>query len=89
MTVEALTPELAHELRVPVGTTGLAVIDVDASGAAARAGIQSGDVIRQVDGRAVTSTSALREAISRSTGKPALVLVQRQNQTFFRALPRN
>jgi serine protease Do len=89
MSVEALTPELARELRVPAGTTGLAVTDVDPAGAAARAGVQSGDVIRQVDGRAVTSTSALREALSRDTGKPALILVQRQNQTFFRALRRN
>jgi serine protease Do len=88
MTVQALTPELARELRVPAGTTGLAVTDVDPSGAAARAAIQSGDVIRQVDGRAVTSISDFRDAMARRTGRPALVLVQRQGQTSFVALPR-
>jgi serine protease Do len=89
MTLQAMTPDLARELRVPAGTTGLAVTDVDESGAAGRAGIQSGDVIRQVDGRAVASTSEFRDAMTRRTGRPALVLVQRQNQTSFIALPRN
>jgi serine protease Do len=88
MSFQALTPDLARELRVPGGTTGLAVTDVDGSGAAARAGIQSGDVIRQVDGKAVTSTSEFRDAIARRTGRPALVLVQRQNQSSFVTLPR-
>jgi serine protease Do len=88
MSLQAMTPDLARELRVPAGTTGLVVTDVDQSGAAARAGIQSGDVIRSVDGRAVTSTTELRDAMARNTSKPALILIQRQNQTFFRALPR-
>lgn len=89
MTLQAMTPDLARELRVPAGTTGLAVTDVDPSGAAARASIQAGDVIRQVDGQAVTSTSAFREVLSSHTGRPALVLIQRQDQTHFVALPRN
>jgi serine protease Do len=88
MTVQAMTPDLARELRVPAGTTGLVVTNVDESGAAARAGIQSGDVIRSVDGQAVTSTSEFRDSIARRTGRPALVLVQRQNQTSYVALPR-
>ena len=88
MSLQALTPELARELRVPAGTTGLAVTDVDRSGAAARAGIQSGDVVRSVDGTAVTSTSEFRDSMARRTGRPALVLVQRQNQSSFVALPR-
>jgi serine protease Do len=89
MTLQPMTPELASELRVPAGTTGLAVTNVDESGAAARAHIQPGDVIRQVDGQAVTSAAAFREAMSRHTGRPALVMIQRQNQTSFVALPRN
>jgi len=88
MSLQALTPDLARELRVPAGTTGLAVTDVDSSGAAARAGIQSGDIIRSVDGQAVTSTSEFRDSMARRTGRPALVLVQRQNQSAFVALPR-
>ncbi|HEY6359108.1 MAG TPA: Do family serine endopeptidase, partial [Vicinamibacterales bacterium] len=89
MTLQAMTPDLARELRVPAGTTGLAVTDVDPAGAAARAGIQSGDVIRSVDGQAIASTSQFRDSMARRTGRPALLLVQRQDQTSFVAIPRN
>jgi Do/DeqQ family serine protease len=88
MTTSAITPEIARELRLPAGTSGVAVTDVDDSGAAARAGIQPGDVIKQVDGRAVTSTSELRDALSRRTDRPSMLAVQRRNQTFFVAIPR-
>jgi serine protease Do len=89
MTVEGLTPALAREVQVPAGTTGVVVTDVDQSGAAARAGIRPGDVIRQVDGHAVTSASALRDALAGRTDRPALVSVQRQDATFFVAIPRS
>jgi S1-C subfamily serine protease len=88
MTTSVITPEIARELRLPAGTSGVAVTDVDDSGAAARAGIQPGDVIKQVDGRAVTSTSELRDALSRRTDRPSMLAVQRRNQTFFVAIPR-
>ena len=89
MTVQGLTPDLARTYRVPAGTTGLVVTDVDDSGAAARAGIHPGDVVRQVDGRAVASTSEFRDALSRRTDRPAMLSVQRQGQTFFVAVPRS
>jgi S1-C subfamily serine protease len=89
MTVQGLTPEMARQYRVPAGTTGLIVTDVDESGAAARAGLQPGDVIRQVDGRAVGSSTEFRDALARRTDRPAMLSVQRQGQTFFAAVPRN
>jgi serine protease Do len=88
MTVQGLTPDLARQYRVPTGTTGLVVTDVEASGAAARAGVQSGDVVRQVDGRAVTSATEFRDVLSRRTDRPAMLSVQRQGRTFFVAVPR-
>lgn len=89
MTVEALTPELVRELRVPAGTTGVAITGLDDAGAAARAGIQSGDVIVAVDRQPVTSTAALREALARHTDRPALLEIMRQSQTLFVAVPRH
>ncbi len=53
MTVEPLTPALAQRLHVPAATEGVAVTNVDPAGAAARAGIQAGDVVRQIDGRPI------------------------------------
>ena len=89
MTIEAITPETARQVGVPVGTTGVVVTDIDDSSAAFRAGIHTGDVIRSVDGQTVTSASGLRDALSRRTDRPALLLVQRQDQHFYVAVPRS
>jgi Do/DeqQ family serine protease len=86
MTLEALTPDLARQLRLPSGSEGVAVTDIDPSGAAARAGIQSGDVIRQVDGQPVRSAPQLKDALNRGTDKPALLYVQRGANSFYLAL---
>ena len=83
MTVEPLTPQLAERLEVPRSTTGVVVTDIDPSGRAAEAGLREGDVIRKVDGKTVTSSAELRSALSRTSERPALVLVQRGEGTFF------
>jgi Do/DeqQ family serine protease len=86
--VEPLTPQLAAQLEVPRTTRGLAVTDLDPDGAAAAAGLQPGDVIRQVNGKPVTSAEELRQAARSTSGRPALVLVQRGPQSFFATLER-
>jgi serine protease Do len=88
MTVQPLTPSLAQQLEVPRATEGLAVTDVDPDGAAAAAGIQEGDVIRQVNGKNVHSTGELRQAVSAGSGRPDLFLVQRGEQSFFATVDR-
>ena len=45
ITVEPLTPDLAKQLGLGAGATGVVVADVDPAGAAAEAGIQPGDLI--------------------------------------------
>jgi Do/DeqQ family serine protease len=88
MTVQPLTPSLAERLEVPRATEGLAVTDVDPDGAAAAAGIQEGDVIRQVNGKNVHTAAELRQAASASSGRPHLFLVQRGEQSFFATVDR-
>jgi serine protease Do len=83
VSVQPLTPQLAERLDVPRETDGVVVTDVDPDGRAADAGLREGDVIRQVDGKAVRSASDLRAALSRKADRPALVLVQRGENTFF------
>jgi S1-C subfamily serine protease len=75
-------------LEVPRATEGLAVTDVDPDGAAAAAGIQEGDVIRQVNGKNVHTAAELRQAASASSGRPHLFLVQRGEQSFFATVDR-
>jgi serine protease Do len=86
MTVQPLTPQLAAEVNVPRDTDGLLVTAVEPDGLAADAGLRRGDVITQVNGQPVSSASDLRSRLAESKSKPALVLVQRGEQSFFATL---
>jgi len=86
--VTPLTPELASRLEVPASTAGLVVDQVDPNGVAAAAGIQPGDIIRQIDGKPVKSPSDLRDGYHAKSDRPALVLLQRHDQTYYAAVER-
>ncbi|HEV7502469.1 MAG TPA: Do family serine endopeptidase [Vicinamibacteria bacterium] len=79
--------EGALGLAVTSGDSGVEVTSVDPSGPAADAGIRAGDVLEEVNGAAVRSSSDLRAALGRAPGKPALVLVRRGDQTIYVAVP--
>jgi serine protease Do len=61
--MENLTPELARELGLR-DTSGALVTDVVAGSPAEAAGLQSGDVVRAINGRAVKDIMALRSRIA-------------------------
>jgi S1-C subfamily serine protease len=83
VSVQPLTPELASRLGVPRTTRGLVVGDVDPEGRAVDAGIREGDIIQEVNRQPVTSVEELRAAVTRSSGKPALLLINREGTTIF------
>ena len=83
MTVQPLTPEIARELQLNGKREGVVITDVDPDGAAAAAGLQEGDVIKQVNGKTVTSTAELKSALEPSTDRPALLLVTRKGSDAF------
>jgi serine protease Do len=87
MALEPLTPSMASRDQLARGTTGVAVTDVDPSGAAAQAGIRSGDVLTQIDGRDVATPAQVHDALSAHHGRPALVTVLRGSQRYYVALP--
>jgi Do/DeqQ family serine protease len=78
-----LTPELAARQGLPRDTRGVLVQQVDPDGRAAAAGIQAGDVIEEVNRQPVASVDELREAVSRTTDRPLLLLVNRQGSAIF------
>ena len=75
--VRALTPD---ERRENGGKGGLVVEQV--SGAAARAGIQPGDVLLSFNGTPLKSADELRSLVGKS-GKSAALLVQREDRQIF------
>jgi serine protease Do len=65
---------------VEQGEQGLVV--ADAAGAAARAGVQPGDVILAVNNQPVKSAEQLRQAVDKA-GKHVALLVQREDAKVY------
>jgi serine protease Do len=76
--VQTLTPDIAQQLQVPSGTTGVVVSSVDEASPAAAAGLQRGDVIEEVNHKPVSSVAQYRQALSAAGNQPVLLLVMSQ-----------
>jgi serine protease Do len=77
LTVRPLAPEEKQQ----VETQGTIVVD-QVSGPAAAAGVQPGDIILGVNGKAVKSVGDL-QAIAKSAGKNVALLIQREGAQLF------
>jgi serine protease Do len=72
------------------GKQGVVVLGVDPNGPAAQNGMETGDIILDVGGKAVQTPSQVREAIdqTRSQGRHSVLMrVKSQQGTRFVALP--
>jgi serine protease Do len=84
--VEAITPELARSLRLD-NTKGVVVSRVAPDSPAAEAGIQRGDIVREVNRQPVTDLESYAEATSHLTANtPALFLLERRGSSLYVAL---
>jgi serine protease Do len=70
-------------IAIQPSANGLVVQDVDPDGRAADAGIQRGDVIESVNRQPVKTADDLRAALKKTTDRPALVLIHRDNADIF------
>jgi serine protease Do len=90
MTLGNLTADRARRLVLPAGTTGALVTDVDPSGTAARAGVQPGDVILQVNRKKVESAGEARTELQKiKSGGTTMLLIWRRNQEIFLPLKKD
>ncbi|HMT09667.1 MAG TPA: Do family serine endopeptidase [Pyrinomonadaceae bacterium] len=80
--LQPVTPQLSKQLGLD-STEGLAVTEVDPNGPAAAAGIQRGDVVLEINRKAVASVEDVRAAIDAGAGRPILLLVPRRGQTVY------
>jgi serine protease Do len=88
VSVQALTPDLRSELQLPDSATGVAITDLDDDSPAAQAGLQQGDVITQVNHRAVSNVADFNRAVREGANRDStLLLVKRGQGTQFVIVP--
>jgi serine protease Do len=84
LSIQDLTPDIARQLRLPSGTTGAVVVEVEPRSPADRVGVQPRDVIVEVNRKAVTgSAEASRELQRVQAGEVATMVVLRNGQEYF------
>jgi serine protease Do len=88
VSVQAITPDIQQQLRLPANAKGVVVTDVDEASQAAAEGLRPGDVIQQVNHKPVNSVSDFNNAVKQSNGSGAtLLLVVRNGVSNFVAVP--
>jgi serine protease Do len=84
LTLGPLGSEMARRLRVPSGTLGVLVTDVDPVSAAAREGMRPGDVILKVNGQTVETVREASQALQAiKPGGAARMLLWKGGQETF------
>lgn len=83
LSLQPLTPEIIRQLDLPADSKGLVVTEVDPNGAAAEEGIARGDVILEINKKAVSTTEDVQSALEKAGDRPILLLVTRKGQTIY------
>ncbi len=88
VSVQALNSDLRRELQLPEGTTGVVITDLSDDSPAAQAGLQTGDVIVQVNHRPVNTVAEFNTAVRQGASRDStLLLVKRGQGTSFVVVP--
>ena len=85
VSVEDLSGQTARRLGLPAGASGVVVTGISPSSKAAGVGLQSGDVIQEVNRRPVKNTAEFERAV-RNAGDEVLLLVRRGGNTLYVAV---
>jgi serine protease Do len=85
LSLQQLTPELAERLGYQ-GETGVLVAAVEPGSLAQRAGIERGDLLREIDRKTVSTPSEVRQRLAIKDGKSHLLLIRRGQGSLFLAL---
>jgi serine protease Do len=82
VSVENVTSQLARDLKLPAGTTGVVVSEISPASDAASAGLRRGDVIQEVNRRPVKNVAEFEAAV-RNSKDGTLLLVNRDGHTIY------
>ncbi len=84
LTLSQITPDVARRLRLPPDTEGVLVSGVEPGSPAARAGVQRGDILLQVNRRDVSTPSEASTLLDQvESGSTAFFLILRNGQETF------
>jgi serine protease Do len=81
--VENLSSDIAQQLNLPPGTRGVVITRVDPDSTAAETGLQRGDVIQEVNRKAVNNVEQFRAAVRSASNGPLLLLLNRGGNTQY------
>ena len=84
--IENLTPQIAKQLGVSAQAQGVVVSQVSPESAAAEGGLVRGDVIVEVNRRAVHTSQEFEQAMSHANNGSTLLLVNRGKQVLYIAV---
>jgi serine protease Do len=86
--IAELTPDILHQLTLPANTQGIVIADVQEGSAAAEAELHPGDVIQEVNRKAVRNVTEFRNELENSPQGSIVFLVNREGHTRFVAIQR-
>jgi S1-C subfamily serine protease len=84
--VTELTEEIARLLELPGNVKGVVIADIEPGSIAAEVGLQVGDVVRQVNRKAVHNVSEFRSQLGERGSAPVLLQVNREGHNLFFAM---
>jgi serine protease Do len=87
LSVDRFTPQIARQLGLPADTKGVVVTEVMPGGRAEEAGLQTGDVIQEVDRKPVTTTDQFQRAIDQAGNRAVLLLIDHGGNHLYTVLP--
>ena len=83
MQVQDITPDIARQLGIQRGETGVVITDVDPSSTAADAGLHPGDIIKEVNHQTVSNVEQYTRLVSQAGNQPLLLLLERSGVQQF------
>lgn len=83
MTLQELTPELASEFGLSRDEKGILVSNVKPGSKADEGGIQRPDIIKEIDRKEIVSIEELKEKAKKIKKEKILLLIKRQDHTFY------
>jgi S1-C subfamily serine protease len=83
LSVQTLTPNVLRQIGLPAQTRGVIVTNVDPASPGEDAGVAPGDVIIEVNRKAISTLEEFETAIREAAKKPILLLIERSGARMF------